>query len=141
MLKQGYFWKQEGGYFCNFFNYQYGASIKQVFNDNVIIKKTYQAISEYGNQIWPCTEITTQMLNQSGTPQTSDLQLYDFNTLESNYHATFKGDTNYGSTKYNGKKLKGNYIIIKFEIAQAPNFVFLNAVTVRWINSPLTVTK
>ncbi len=141
MLKQGYFWKHEGGYFCNFFNYQYGVYIKQVFNDNVIVKKTYQAISEYGNTIWPCTEITTQMLNVSGTAQTSNLLLHDFNTLESNFHATFKGDTNYGSTKYNGKKLKGNYIIIKFEITQAPNFVFLNVATVRWINSPLTVAK
>lgn len=136
--KNGQLWLHDGGAMTNFYGTQYGASITPVFNQNALQKKTYTALSELSNAIWACPEIITQLLNQSGQPQTSNLGTWDFKLKQGQYHATIKRDAGFGSSKYNGHVMKGNYMIIKFEIEQTPIYVYLNVVSLKYIISYLT---
>lgn len=137
-FKNGFLWTHNNPIYCNYYDFQYGSYIQSVFNQNSFEKKTYTNITEYANTIWPCTSITTELNSYGSVPQSSYLIEQDFRELEGNYHANFYRDINSSGGIINGNPLKGNYIIIKFEKSQTPNFVYLNIVKVNYIDSPLT---
>ncbi len=134
----GAFWKHTNPIFCNYYGVQYAAYVTGVFNDAPIEKKTWEAITENGNTIFPCTTIATNAMSYGTTPQASQLISQDFTLLEVGWSAAFLRDINSIGGIINGDTLKGNYIIIKFEIASASDFVFLSYVSVLYKTSYLT---
>jgi hypothetical protein len=92
---------------------------------------------ETGNTIWECPIIYTQMDSYGTTKQESELIEADFQTLESEFHASFLRDSNSQGGLVEGDTLKGGYIVIRFEKTNADSFVYLNSATTKFINSPL----
>ena len=92
---------------------------------------------ETGSTTWACPVIYTQMDSYGTTKQESELLDADFQTLESEYHASFLRDINSQGGLLEGNSLKGGYIVIKFEKTNANSFVYLNSATTKYINSPL----
>jgi hypothetical protein len=136
-FKNGEIWAHDNNStYCNFYGVQGNAFITTVFNINSLDKKTWISIMETGNTIWSCPIIYTQMSSGS-TKQESELLESDFATLESEYQASFLKDSNSPGGLIEGDSLKGNYIVIKFEKANANSFVYLNSATTKYINSPL----
>lgn len=124
--------------YCNFFGVQYGASITCVFNQSLTTKKTWIGISEVSNTIWDCPNIYTNIKNGTGSNQQSTLIEKEFTLLEQMPSASFKRDMNSAGGKINGNQLKGNYIVIQFRKLNASELVYLDAVSVKFIDSPLT---
>lgn len=133
----GQAWEHKSTVYCNFYGVQYPASITTVFNTAALDKKTWISVMETGNTIWECPEIYTQMDSYSTTQQESLLKEFDFKILESEYHASFLRDINSQGGLLQGISLKGGYMVIKFEKANANTFVYLNSASVKYINSPL----
>lgn len=127
--------------YCKFYGTQYNASITTVFNQNLLQKKTFEAVSQIANNIWICPTINTNSISYVGTPtvyQTSSLISNDFVTLEGNYHAAFLRDANSIGGILEGETLKGNWISITFSITTASDLYYLSEVSVNFVDSPLT---
>ena len=137
-FKNGQIWKHGTTPYCNFYGVQYSASITNVFNTNSLDKKTWISVMETANAVWACPIIYTQMDTGGSTTvkQTSELLESDFVSLESEYQASFLRDSNSPGGLVEGDSLKGNYIVLKFEKANANSFVYLNSATAKYINSP-----
>lgn len=136
-FKTGGLWKHDSITYCNFYGTQYEASITAVFNANSLDKKTFVSLMETSNTTWQCPAIYTQMNTYGTQRQESVLGDVNFRVLESQYHAFFKRDSNSSGGLINGKTLKGNYIVIKFQKDSANQFYFINSCTVNYINSAL----
>jgi hypothetical protein len=136
-FKNGAIWQHTNTTYCNFYGVQGDASITTVFNSGALDKKTWISIMETGTNIWACPTIYTQMDSYGTTKQESELLESDFQTLESEYHASFLRDINSQGGLLEGDSLKGGYIVIKFEKTNANSFVYLNSATTKYINSPL----
>ena len=137
-FKDGEIWAHDNNStYCNFYGVQGNASITTVFNTGALDKKTWISIMETGNTTWACPVIYTQMDSYGTTKQESELLESDFQTLETEYNASFLRDTNSKGGLLEGNSLKGGYIVIKFEKTNANSFVYLNSATTKYINSPL----
>jgi len=109
--------------YCNFFGVQYYPSIKLVFNDKEIIKKSYNAIGYQSNQIWESNtigDINTSLKNtQTGLYQQSSLILQDYNIEEGLRYADLLRDANSGLNAQlallEGDELNGNWIEINLK--------------------------
>ncbi len=137
-FKNGALWRHNSDTYCSFYGIQYGAYITAVFNQNALEKKTYLAMSQEANQAWDCPEITTQSDSYANTKQQSNLVVSDFEKLESMFHASFLRDSLSQGGIIDGDYLKGNYMIVKLRQELAPDFVFLNLVSIMYEDSPLT---
>lgn len=136
-FKNGQIWSHNNtSTYCNFYGVQGSAFITTVFNTGALDKKTWVSLMETGNSIWECPVIYTQM-SSNGVRQESNLVQADFQTLESEYHASFLKDQNSPGGLIEGDSLKGGYITIRFAYNNANSFVYLNSATVKFINSPL----
>ena len=137
-FKDGEIWAHDNNStYCNFYGVQGNAFITTVFNTGALDKKTWVSIMETGSTTWACPVIYTQMNSYGTTKQESELLESDFQTLETEYHASFLRDTNSQGGLLEGDSLKGGYIVIKFEKTNANSFVYLNSATTKYINSPL----
>jgi len=137
-FKNGQIWAHNNtSTYCNFYGVQGNAFITTVFNTGALDKKTWISLMETGNDIWECPIIYTQMDSYGTTNQESELKNVDFETLESEYHASFLRDKNSIGGLIEGNSLKGGYIVIKFQKTNANTFVYLNSATAKFINSPL----
>lgn len=134
----GNLWRHNSAIYCAFYGVQYGCYIQGVFGSNMLEKKTFLAISQESNKVWECTEITTQVDSYITTKQQSNLIATDFDKLESMFHASFLRDSLSQGGIIDGDYLKGNYMIIKLNLEIAPDFVFLNLVSVLYEDSQLT---
>jgi hypothetical protein len=109
--------------YCNFFGVQYYPSIKLVFNDKEIIKKSYNAIGYQSNQIWQSNtigDINTSLKNpQTGLYQQSALILQDYTIEEGLRYADLLRDANSGLNAQlallEGDELNGNWIEINLK--------------------------
>lgn len=137
VFKNGASWTHNGAVMNNFFGVQYDSYIDVVFNDNMIAKKTIEAVFETGNVLWDCPEITTSLISFGTTPQQSVLIDEDFSLLEGEYNAAFLRDQNSIGGIIDGDTLKGTYVIIRFRAKSPTDFVFLNSASVRFIDSAL----
>lgn len=125
------------GKFCNFYGVQYDCFLIMPFNSNMVAKKGWQGMTQLANVVWSCPEIYTQVISYDSLYQQSNLVLTDFRLKEGRFHASFLRDVNSVKGIANGDRLKGSYIVIKFQPTSSSNFVFLAAVTVKYLNSPL----
>lgn len=136
-FKDGELWKHDNPVYCNFYGVQYDSFVTGVFNDNPLAKKTFVALMSTANRVWACPEIETQLMSYGTTPQESELITEDFDIMEGQYYAAFKQDSNSIGGLIEGDNLKGNYIVVKFIVEDASDFVYLNTVSVHYINSAL----
>jgi hypothetical protein len=76
-------------------------------------------------------------MDNGSVKQQSELAESDFDTLESEYQASFLRNSNSPGGLIEGDALKGGYIVIRFEKLNANSFVYLNSATTKHIDSPL----
>lgn len=124
-----------------FFDVQYDSSITVPFNQNLLEKKTWMALTQIGSDVFECPEITTNVMSYGTTPQSSKLIPQNFTTLEGNFHSSFLRDMNSTGGWINGSFLKGNIMVIKFLRQNAASLVYINMLSVVTKDSPLTVIK
>jgi hypothetical protein len=134
--KDGQLWTHDSTRYNSFFGVDYESNITFVFNDAILIGKSYQAIGTLSNSIWDAPEIITQANSYGSTPQKSNLVSAEFQLLEGKFSTSFKRDINVGG-KINGNQLKGNFIKVKLRKQAASDLVTLNLVEVIYITSPL----
>lgn len=108
---------------CKFYGTQYYPSITLPFNDKVLLKKTFLALSYQANQYWVAPEdgdITTSQPNpQTNLPQISKLKSFNFDIQEGIYNAALQKDinsrTNGIDAWHNGDELKGVWVELKLQ--------------------------
>jgi hypothetical protein len=138
-FKGGEIWTHDNPVYCNFFGQQFDAEIDGVFNDSMLEKKTWTSVAQQSNTVWSCPEIETQTKSYGSVPQQSELIASDFEEREGTFHAAFLNDSNSIGGLIEGDSLKGNWLRVKFRKQNASEFVFLNMISTRFIDSPLTV--
>jgi len=138
--KNGNVYKRSSQFgYCNFFGVQYDCSITVVFNQNTTEKKSWQSIAEGANTIWHCPVIYTDAKSFGTQRQESTLVPAEFRVLESMPTASFKRDANSRGGKINGDFLKGGWIVVKFQVTNASDYVTLNDLVCKYIESNLNV--
>lgn len=137
--RQNYFWKNGQMYIQNdegdnrtFFGVPFKPSITLVFNRDIQIKKTFDAVAYQANGYWVSEingDITTSQPNeQTGLSQISQLKQVDYDINEGLYYGAFLRDANSGVNPkialLEGDFLKGTWISVKFTYKKS-NFGWL----------------
>lgn len=140
-MNNGEFWTHDSATYCNFYGVQYACFVTLVFNDLVLLKKSFQSLVETGNVVWVAPSITTSMNSYGTTKQSSNLVSSDFQTLEGTFNAAFLRDSNSIGGIVNGEVLKGEFIVIKLQVDSANTAVLveLNSATVKYLESAFNV--
>jgi len=127
--RENYFWKNGQMYIQNderenrtFFGVAFVPSITLVFNSQIQIKKTFEALAYQADGYWVSEtngDITTSQPNeQTGLPQISQLKQVDYEISEGLYYAGLLRDvnsmTNPQEGLVNGDFLKGVWLEVKF---------------------------
>lgn len=139
-FKNGELWKHDSSVYCNFYDIQYPAYIEAIFNDGMLMKKTWEALTLMTNDIWECPIISTNVISYGTKKQESELIEQDFTIFEPYPSTSFLRDKNSVGGLLNGDFLKGSYIIVRFQKANANQLVILSAVSVLAKDSPLTAS-
>lgn len=137
-FKNGQLYTSDSSNYNTFFGAIFDSSITPVFNQNQLEKKTYLAIEEVASQIWDCPQIETSLNSFGSTKQQSNLITADFETLEGTFNSALLRDSNSEGGLIEGSALKGNFCTIKFRAQSPANLVYLNIVSLKAIDSPLT---
>lgn len=137
--KNGQLYIHDSDTYCNFFGVQYAASITVPFNQNLLQKKSWIGVTEIANRVWNCPLIYTNVNSYAGQRQESELIDVDFTGFEGNYQASFLRDIHSLDGIINGDNLKGNYLVAKFNVSNASSLVYLSELSVKFINSPVTI--
>jgi len=114
----------------NFYGTQYNTSISLVFNEQNIVKKTFNFITMDSSDIYIAPSITT-VLGQS-----SNLVADDYELQEGLYSAAFMRDANSLGGIINGDYLKGTWIQVTLQQVNASNFVYLSGLYLGYQVSP-----
>lgn len=133
------------GNYTKFYGTPYSATIQLIFNDQIVIKKTFLAISYQGNQFFESPtngDITTSQPNeQTGLPQISALILQDYELQEGLRYAGLLFDANSNDNPQlglvQGDVLKGVWISVLLTY-RGNNFSYLYLPSMRSIISPQT---
>lgn len=137
-FKNGTIWTHDSNIFCNFFGVQYSAYIDGVFNDSVLEKKTWQALTQISDTIWNCPLIYTNVMSYRNQRQETVLIERNFKLLEQYPSASILRDRNSKKGIYNGDFMKGSYIVIRFQKTNPNELVTLSGVSVLYKDSALT---
>lgn len=142
-FKNGSPYSHDGSTFNNFYGVQYPSSITGVANKGLYQKKTWISLVEIASTVWTCPQIYTSLMTYGQQRQESSLVLQNFRLLESQPSSSFRRDQNSPGGLINGWPLKGSYIAIKFEVdaTRSQDLVALSGISVKYIDSPLTVTN
>lgn len=135
----GYLYKHDSSTYCNFYGVQYSTDITVVFNDKLLEKKSWNAISQVSNGVWAAPTIYTNVNSYGSTRQETNLVAAEFTLLENMASSAIKRDGNSRGGKINGSFMKGNWCAIKFEKTNASELIYLAEISVRFTDSPLTV--
>jgi len=137
-FKNGEFWKHNSSIYCNFYDVQFSAYIDVVFNDIILEKKTWQSLTQISNTIWECPVMYTNVNTYTGQRQETVLIPQRFKKLEENPSAAIMRDIHSRGGLINGDYMKGNFMVIRFQKANANVLVILSAASVMFKDSPLT---
>jgi len=121
-----------------FYGVKYPVEITLVFNDNLLEKKSWQAISQAANTIWAAPLMYTNVMSYGTQRQETNLVEAEFTLLEGMPSSAIKRDANSRGGKVNGNFMKGNYLSVKLQKANATNYVTLNEVALKFSDSPKT---
>jgi hypothetical protein len=138
--KNGQSYTHDDSTYNNFYGTQYESSIKLMFNQAVLEKKTPLSITETSSVAWDCTEILTNVNTYGSTPQLTTLVKAEFALLEGQYSSAIKRDINSRGGKINGDTMKANHTSITFRLASADSATLqsLNIISLKYVDSPLT---
>jgi hypothetical protein len=136
--ENGLLWKHDSNTYCNFYGDQYSAYLTAVFNNNLLLKKSWHSINEIASGTWSVPLMYTNTKSYGNQRQESSLVDAEFTVLEGNPSSAIKRDANSQGGKINGDFMKGNYLVAKFEKQNASNYITLSEVSVRTTDSPLT---
>lgn len=118
--------------YCNYYGIQNKPSITLVKNDNPLVGKSWQAISEISNVVWVSPLIYTNTDSYAGQRQESNLIEGDFIKQESDFNAVFLNDINSIGGIGSGDYLKGTLLVIKLETVDGSKFAYLANAPVRY---------
>lgn len=124
-----------------FYGITYDSTITPCFNQNQNEVKTLEAIEEIASQVWDVPLIQTNVHSFQTTPQQSNLVTSDFVELEGKFSSAVLRDANSEGGIINGYSMKGNYSLITLRAAVPTSLVYLNLVTLYYIDSPLNKLK
>lgn len=127
--------------YCNWYGIQYDCFITLVFNINSLEKKTWESVTEVASAIWACPLIYSNVMSYGSQRQESLLVQQIFADLEGNFHAAIRRDANSRGGVVNGDWMKGNYLVVKFLKQNASDLIWLSEVSIRYVDSPLTVKQ
>lgn len=143
----GSLWKHNNtNQYCSFYGDPNDANVSVVFNNNLLVKKSWNSFNEIATDIWEVPDMYTNSYSYgtpgSGPPapqvQESNLVAEEFTFLEGNPSSAIKRDINSPGGKINGNFMKGNYLVAKFQKSSAQSLVTLSEISVRFTESPLT---
>ncbi len=137
-FKEGELWKHDSDTYCQFYGINYTAYITGVFNDAILQKKTWEALTLISEVKWSCPVIYTNVNSYGNVKQESELIEEDFELFEQYPSAGLKKDKNSVGGLLNGNWLKGGYIVIRFQKNDASNLVILCGVSLVLRDSALT---
>jgi hypothetical protein len=140
-FKDGQLYTHDSDSYNTFYGTTYDSSITPVFNQNSLEKKTPQAISEVASVVWDVPQMTSNVNSYGTTKQTTAIQAARFAELEGNFHSAVLRDSNSRGGVINGDIMKGNYFITKLRAVTPSNLVTLHLCTLKYTDSPLTVTN
>lgn len=138
-FKDGALYTHDSDTYNQFYGVNYESTITPVFSKPGLEKKTWQSINMVSDGIWDCPAIYSNVNTYTGQRQETNLVAAEFTILEGNPSSVIKGDVYSPGRKINGDKIKGNYLVVKLRKQNAQNLVFLNMISVKFIDSPLTV--
>lgn len=135
-FKNGNLYTHDSGTYNNFYGVQYDSYIDVVFNVNYLQKKQPVSLMQKASIVWTCPNIETDINSYGTTKQESELIEQDFSLMEGEYHAAILRDKNSLNGLLNGDFLKGQYCKIRFLATNTSGLISLNAVSLRWNDSP-----
>lgn len=124
---------------ANFFGNQTTPSITAIYKEPTLEKKTFLSVTQVSNVPWVCPAISTNTFSFGTTFQQSNLVEEDFTLLGTDWVAPFWFDQNSQDGLIDGDPLQANLISIQFDAADPTTFSYLSEVSIRFIDSPLTV--
>jgi hypothetical protein len=139
-FKNGNLYTHNNSLYNVFYGTTYESSVTSVFNEKILEKKTWISVNEISNTIWDCPLIYSNANSYGTQRQQTYLNEGNFRNTESNYIASFMRDVNSRGGWINGSTMKGNILVIKFRKQSATSLVNLNIVSVKFIDSPITVS-
>lgn len=125
--KNGVLYTHDSTTYNNFYGTQYDSYVTGVFNDDMLFKKTIEAISFQGTSGWSLPEIKTNTYSYGTTQQSTYVNAAEFRSEEGYFHAEIGRDDNSTGRKSNGDYMKGEWATIKFKFTSASSFVYLLA--------------
>jgi hypothetical protein len=137
-FKDGELWKHDSATYCNFYGVQYSAYIEAVFNDGILGKKYWQSVMQISNTIWACPSMYTNVMSYGTQRQETELIEQHFRQLEQYPSAAIRRDKNSNGGLNNGGFMKGSFMVIRFQKANANELVILSGASVLVKESPLT---
>lgn len=141
MFKNGELWTHDSTRYNSFFGVDYESHITPVFYNPGLQKKTWQSVNMISDGVWDCPTIYSNVNSYGSQRQETNIGASEFIVYEGNPSASIKRDVHSRGGKTNGGWMKGNWLAIKLRKQDASNLVFLNTVSVRAIDSPLTVIQ
>jgi len=124
--------------YCQFYGVNYGADITVVFNENLLEKKSWNAISEVASGVWYCPVIYSNVMTYGTQRQQTSIVDAEFTLLEGMPSAAIKRDANSPGGKVNGNFMKGNWLAVKFRRENAQNLITLSELSIRFTDSQKT---
>ena len=130
-FKNGNLYVHDSSTYNNFYGVQYGSSITFVFNDQNLIKKDFNAVTQDASTIWTSAtngDITTTL------GQSSNLVSGDYEQYEGLYNAAFMRDLNSIGGIIEGDYLKGTWLQMKLSNTST-NLVYLSGLFINYTPS------
>jgi len=140
-FKDGQLYTHDSDSYNTFYGASYDSSVTTVFNQNSLEKKTFQAIDEVASVVWDCPSITTDVNSYGTTKQATSIVSQRFRQLEGSFSSVILRDSNSRKGIVNGDTMKGKYAIVKFRALTPTNLITLHLVSLKTVDSPLTVTN
>lgn len=139
-FKNGELWTHDSTRYNSFYGTDYESHISPVLSKPGLEKKTWLSVNLVSDSVWDCPMIYSNVKSFGSQRQETNISAAEFITYEGNPSASIKRDVWSRGGKTNGAFMKGNYLVVKLRKQDASNLVFLNMVSVKFIDSPLTVT-
>lgn len=114
--------------YSTFYGVSYNPSVTFVFNNDNIVKKDFNAITQDANSVW-----TSSTMGDVSTAlgQSSNLVSSDYTRTEGLYNAAFMRDNNSIGGIINGDYLKGTWMQVKFSNT-GTNLVYLSGIYINY---------
>lgn len=122
-FKDGNLWTHDSSLYNNFYGVQYSSLIEHIFNDNTLVKKTFNAVGYKSNKVWTSPvngNIYTDTYNsQTGLQQISQLIEADYESdIAEMRYAPILRDANSGIQSsiavLEGDYMNGGYLGVRF---------------------------